>query len=106
MKFHIEAKALIYLERNAHDKMSKHLETQISLAHSKNIPESEMYENGELSANAAKSLTVAFVQGLVCNIHNAHNNKTWDSAEHLRFIIKELERGFAAQVITTKHDQQ
>ena len=32
--------------------------------------------------------------GLVGNIHNGHSQKHWDSAEHLRYIISELERGF------------
>lgn len=42
-----------------------------------------------------KAMTQGFIQGLVTNIHAAHQNGTWDSAKHLRYIINELERGFA-----------
>jgi hypothetical protein len=41
--------------------------------------------------------THCFIQGLVSNIHVGHQKGIWDSAEHLRFIIAELERGFVEQ---------
>lgn len=47
------------------------------------------------------ALTNAFVQGLVGNIHHAHQKGFKDSAEHLRYIIAELERGFI-NVATTQ----
>jgi hypothetical protein len=41
-----------------------------------------------------KPLTAALLHGLVANMHMAHEKGFWDSAEHLRFIIAELEKGF------------
>lgn len=41
-----------------------------------------------------KTLSNVLVQGLIGNIHLAHEKGFRDSAEHLRWIISELERGF------------
>lgn len=49
-----------------------------------------------------KPLTQCFVQGLVGNIHAAHKMGFWDSADHLRYIIAELEKGFAN--VATVHE--
>ena len=59
---------------------------------------SYFHKNGEHTLVAAKTLTQCFVQGLVANIHYAHEKKYWDSADHLRYIVRELERGFTAIV--------
>lgn len=42
-----------------------------------------------------KAQTQGLVQGLVANIHWGHQMGYWDSAEHLRYVIEHLERGFA-----------
>lgn len=39
-------------------------------------------------------MTLAMVQGLLGNIHRAHQDGAWDSAMHLREIIKQLQDGF------------
>lgn len=39
-------------------------------------------------------ITNTLTQGLIANIHMAHQNKFYDSAAHLRKIIKDLEDGF------------
>lgn len=41
-----------------------------------------------------KTITNVLIQNLIGSIHTAHQSKAWDSAEHLRYIIAELERGF------------
>lgn len=41
-------------------------------------------------------VTTTLVHGLIGNIHMAHENGYRDSAEHLRWIIAELEKGFAS----------
>lgn len=40
------------------------------------------------------NVSEVLVQGLIGNIHLAHEKGFRDSAEHLRWIISELERGF------------
>lgn len=41
-----------------------------------------------------KAFTQALVQGLSANIAKAHEDGAWPEADHLRYIIKELERAF------------
>lgn len=52
-------------------------------------------KNGSLTPAGFKAQTQGFVQGLIANIHSAHQIGAWDSAEHLRYIIKNIEHGFA-----------
>jgi hypothetical protein len=49
----------------------------------------------EFNEKGTKIATIVLIQGLVSNIHAAHQKGLWDSADHLKYIIKELERGFA-----------
>jgi len=39
-------------------------------------------------------MTQCFTQGIIACLHKAHHEGWWDSAEHLRYVIAELERGF------------
>lgn len=64
----------------------------------KEVIESAYMENGRPNATGTKLLTQLFIQGLSANIHSAHQTGQRDSAEHLRYIIAELERGFVWQV--------
>lgn len=60
---------------------------------------------GVVNEIGMKAQTQGLIQGLVANIHYAHQKEMWNSAEHLRYIINELERGFAfanAMADTTK----
>jgi hypothetical protein len=66
---------------------------------SDNLDESAYFEkDGKLKEEGIKAVTNVLVQALLGNIHSGHQNKKYDSAEHLRFIIKELERGFVENV--------
>ncbi|MEL6835225.1 MAG: hypothetical protein AAFP77_19655 [Bacteroidota bacterium] len=51
--------------------------------------------NGLVNQAGMKVQTQGLIQGLVANIHWAHQMGYWDSAEHLRYIIENLERGFS-----------
>lgn len=51
-------------------------------------------KKGVVNGTGLKVQTLGLIQGLVTNIHVGHQLGTWDSAEHLRYIIKELEKGF------------
>lgn len=68
-----------------------------SLSLSPDIMEDVYYsaDRSTYSPDGFKALSQLFIQGLIANIHTAHQAKVWDSAEHLRFIIGNLEKGFA-----------
>lgn len=101
MKFEIEGRCVVTLEHKQGEKTSSHVSTDFNLDVSKNVDRGHFLDKEDLPTQAgAKALTQCFVQGLVGNIHNAHLKGHWDSAEHLRYIIAELERGFV-QVATT-----
>ena len=86
----------ITLEPNPDGKSSKHIATDFYLEVSKNQEKKMFLDfNGRPKEGGIKPLTQAFVQGLVGNIHFAHEKGWWDSAAHLRYIIDELTRGFA-----------
>lgn len=53
-----------------------------------------MNEDGVPNEDGVKVFTNILVQGLVGNIHYAHQNGYIDSAKHLRYVIEQLERGF------------
>lgn len=81
----------------AHEKgapKSTHVSTDIRLDVSPNMDKKQYLKNDLPTKEGVKPLTQCFIQGLVANIHKAHQEGWWDSAEHLRYIISELERGF------------
>jgi hypothetical protein len=73
---------------------SKLHSTDLRLELSNNLDNRKYLDKGIPTQNAIKPLTQCFIQGLVANIQAAHDHGYWDSAEHLRYIISELERGF------------
>lgn len=82
----------------AHEKgasTSRLVATDFRLDISENLDRRVYLDKEDLPTKAAiKPLTQAFIQGLVGNIHAAHEKGYWDSADHLRYIINELQRGF------------
>ncbi len=54
----------------------------------------QQWEQGLPTRDGSQVLSNVLIQGLVANIHMAHEKGFRDSAEHLRWIISELERGF------------
>lgn len=52
--------------------------------------------NGVPNKMGTKAVTQVLVHGLIANIHFAHQREYKDSAQHLREIIAELEKGFIA----------
>lgn len=76
------------------DLTSKHMKTDMRLELSNNLDHKRYLNKGLPTKEAIKPLSLCFIQGLVANIHKAHEEGWWDSADHLKYIIKELERGF------------
>lgn len=88
-----EAKVVLHLEDTKKGMM--HRGTEFNLYMSSNLDQSHyITKEGVPNAEGAKALTQVLVQGLVANIHSCHEEGYIDSAEHLRAIISELERGF------------
>lgn len=84
------------VEANIDGKTSRHISTDFTLEVSKNQDRNMFLDfKGRPKKEGVKPLTQAFIQGLVGNIHFAHERGFWDSAEHLRYVIDELTRGFA-----------
>ena len=105
MEFSLEGKVVVVFEHTKGATSSKHVSTDFNLDVSQNLDESHYFnKDGLPNKNGTKALTQSFVQGLIGNIHNAHNQRYWDSAEHLRYIIAELEKGVFAVAKTFKSE--
>ena len=95
MEFEIDCRCIVTLEHNDGDKTSRHVATDFNLDVSKNLDRKMYLDKNDLPTKAgSQALTQGFVQGLLGNIHYAHEKGYRDSAEHLRYVISELERGF------------
>jgi hypothetical protein len=95
MEFYFEGVVKLTLEHTPGDNGSKHVSTDFYLEVSDNIIRDMYLTKDDLpTREGSRVLTSTLVQGLVANIHMAHQQGFRDSAEHLRYIIAELERGF------------
>ncbi len=105
MEFEIRGKCILKLAHQKGDKKSTHIATDFNLDVSENLERSEYLDKeGFPTALGSKSLTICFVQALVGNIHQAHQRKQWNDVEHLKFIISELEKGFATVADASKSE--
>lgn len=99
MQCKIEAIAALTLEPNEDKTGSTLTRTEFALELSDNMIRSEYLDkDGQPTKLGIHAITSCFIQGLVGSIHYAHQNGMRDSAEHLRYIIKDLERGFVRPV--------
>lgn len=95
--FSFTAISQVAMEHETGTPLSKHVETNIRLEVSENLDKSRyVTKTGLPTKEGVKPLTAALIQGLIANIHAAHQIGHWDSAQHLRYIIEELEKGFVA----------
>lgn len=94
MKVQFTATSRLTLEHNQEDETSRHHSTEVRLECSNNLDTRRYADRGIPKKEGVKPLTLALTQGLIANIHAAHDSEYWDSAKHLRFIIDELELGF------------
>lgn len=95
MKFKFRVITEVKAEANHKKGKSRMLETKVLLQGSQRDLNVWKSENGLVNEKGLKVQTQGLIQGLVANIHFGHQTGMWDSAEHLRYIIKELEKGFA-----------
>lgn len=92
MKFKIEAISILTLEQTPGDQTSKHVSIEITMG---TDGEYGFHREGVPTKTGVKAMTLALAQGLVANIHASHEKGYWDSAQHFRYVINELERGFS-----------
>ena len=95
--FIVEAKLVLNHEKGW--TTSKHVRTDFILSPSPNL-DKKMYFKGDpkehnLTKEGAKVASNVLVSALAANIHQAHQNGDWDSAEHMRYVIQKLEEQFA-----------
>lgn len=103
MEFSFEGIARVTMEHTKGSTTSKHVATDFFLECSSNLDDKKyMNDDDVLTKDGSHALTQCFVQGLVGNIHFAHQQGYRNDAEHLRYIIAELERGFASIADATK----
>lgn len=106
MEFEFKATAIIGLANSESDTKSTLLYSKFFLEPSDNLDQNAYADaEGLPTEKAVKPLTQCFIQGLLGNIQTAHRSGRWDSAEHLRYIIAELERGFIENVKIEKSSQ-
>lgn len=74
--------------------ISELLCTEFTLHVSRNMDREAYLKDGKPTKDGCHALTNIFVQGLLGNLHFAHQEGLRDSAEHLRYIMSELDRGF------------
>lgn len=97
MQFSFEAKVVLTVEHKPGMTTSKHVATDFNLEVDSQLNRSQYLNDEDLpTKDGSKVLSNVLVQGLIGNIHSAHQQGFRDSAEHLRWIIEELTRGFAA----------
>ena len=95
MEFSFEAKVVLTLEHKKGTSTSKHVATDFNLEVNGILDKRHYLDKEDMPTEAgSKVLSNVLVQGLIGNIHMAHEKDFRDSAEHLRWIISELERGF------------
>lgn len=103
MQYHITAIVKATADYQQGDTSSRHVATDFRLEVSKHLDQSKYNDKRGLpTKDGSHALTVTLIQGLVGNIHHAHQKGYKDSAEHLRYIISELERGFVAIANTSE----
>ncbi len=101
MEYTLTGTVKVTAEYHPGDTTSKHVSTDFLLEVSKNLDQLKYNDKEGLPTKmGSHALTQVFVQGLVGNIHLAHEKGWRDSAEHLRYIISELERGFISPATT------
>lgn len=94
-QFKFTAWCTITLEAEPGAKKSSFVSSDFNLLPGENINKDAYLNKKGLVATPAgvQAVTQCFVQGLIANIHMAHQKELRNDAEHLRYIISELEKG-------------
>lgn len=97
MEINFEARVGLILDHIEGTGKTKLNSTKFNLLVDENLDKSRYIDEEELpNKEGSIVVTTILVHGLIGNIHMAHEKGYRDSAEHLRWIIGELEKGFAS----------
>ena len=97
MEFTFEGVCRVTAEHKKGDTKSRHVATDFYLEVSDNLDANKYFDKEDvLTKQGSEALTQTFIQGLIGNIHFAHQRNYKNDVEHLRYIISELERGFTS----------
>lgn len=97
MKFSFDVRCSLNLEHAKGSTKSRHIGTDLGLYVSKNLDQSAyVTRNGMPTKAGSITITNVLVQGLIANIHQAHTQGHKNDADHIRFVIDELQRGFVS----------
>jgi len=78
MEFSITGISKVTMEHKKGEANSTHVATDMRFEISKNMDRKMYLDNNDLPTQVAiKPLTQTFIQGLVCNIHMAHQKGWW-----------------------------
>ena len=94
MKYSFAVTSMVTAEANYKKGTSRMIETNVHLMADPKIENQWKDKDGVVTKEGMKVQSQGLIQGLIANIHFAHQMGYWDSAEHLRYIIKNLEKGF------------
>lgn len=95
MRFSFTVISRIILEHEPGTQRSTLEESNLRLEISKNLDRKMYLDNKDLPKEpATKPVTQALIQGLMTNIKLAHEKGWMNEADHLRYVIDELQRAF------------
>ena len=97
----------IILEHEDGAKMPALQECRVSLEISKNLDRSMYFDRkgNYTGKDGAKVVTGALIQGLMANLAAAKMNGWWNEAEHMKYIIDELQRTFTHPIMSEPNVQ-
>ena len=96
MQFYFTAISKIELEHESGDPKSTLKAVNLRLEVSNGLDRSIYLHKGMLRKAGLKPLTQALLQGLFVNIKTGHAKGWWNEAEHMQYIIDELQRVFVS----------
>lgn len=87
------------------NKSSKLVNCKLGFEGSDNLRiEEYISDEGKMTEIGGEAMTNTLVQGLSAHIHQLHKTGVRNDAEHLRYVIKELEEGFMRHVDVSTDD--
>ena len=99
MRIYFKTTCVVDLEHNLKTNKAYHVNTKVRLDVSNNLDIRQYIdEDGLPTSHGSEALINNLIQGLIGNIHLAHQKGWKNDAENLRYIISELERGFIENV--------
>lgn len=100
MEYFFESIVRLTMEHQKGSAKSRHISTEFFLECSPNLDDKQYIDKEDiLTKEGSQALTNCLVQGLIGNIHFSKDQGYRNDVEHLKYIISELERGFAEIMI-------